>query len=186
MAFLYRMTTCNVEQLNTLWEKKISYEPLSFFILSMMCGVMMYLAIDNYGKNQNLMERCQILKEYAVFINKCKRYVKMHPSTSEAINRAVDECISEDVLKEFLITHRGEVLEVLLTEFDEEKYAKAMKNEGYEAGYSEGRARERKENIKLAIELILEGDKDLEVAIVRVSKKYELEKDEVWEIWNER
>jgi hypothetical protein len=63
----------------------------------------------NFGKNQELMERCQVLKEYAMFIDKCKSYVKTHTSATEAINKAVDECISENVLKEFLVTHRGEV-----------------------------------------------------------------------------
>jgi flagellar biosynthesis/type III secretory pathway protein FliH len=157
-----------------------------------------------------LLERCQILKEYAIFIDRCKRYVKISNSATEAINKAVNECISENVLKDFLISHRREVLDVLLTEFDEAKYAKAMKKEGYETGYSEGRetgyseghetgfsegretglcegraagrSEERKENVKSAFKMAVSYGLDLETAIIKISEKFNLTIEEIKKI----
>lgn len=34
--------------------KKLDYHPGSIFLLSMLCGIMMYLAIDNYNKSKNI------------------------------------------------------------------------------------------------------------------------------------
>ena len=147
----------------------------------------------NFGKNQELLERCRVLKEYAMFIDRCKSYIKTYTSVAEAINKAVDECISENVLKEFLIAHRGEVLEVLLTEFDEAKYTKAIKQEGYETGYSEGQksgfhegqAEERQKNIKSMIEILTEDGMDLESVIINLSKKFQLTTEEIRKIVKE-
>jgi hypothetical protein len=131
----------------------------------------------NYGKNQELMEHCQTLKEYAIFIDKCKSYIGDCASVAEGINKAVDECILVNVLKEFLVAHRGEVLEVLLTEFDEEKYVKAMKTEGYDEGY--------KKNIKCMVQMALEYGEDLETAVSKVSEKLSLSIEEVRTAWEE-
>ena len=37
-----------------LADKKLDYHPGSILLLSMLCGVMMYLAIDNYNKSKNI------------------------------------------------------------------------------------------------------------------------------------
>lgn len=47
-----------------------------------------------------------------------------------AINCAVDECIEENVLKDILITQRMEGRNVVLTEFDQEKYDEMIREEG--------------------------------------------------------
>ena len=155
----------------------------------------------NFGKNQELLERCRVLKEYAIFIDRCKSYIKTYASVAEAINKAVDECISENVLKEFLIAHRGEVLEVLLTEFDEEKYTKAIKQEGYETGFSEGRetgfsegretgfgeGRESglregyQKNVRFMVQMAMEYGEDFETAVGKVSEKLNMSIEEVKE-----
>ncbi len=57
------------------------------------------------------MERCIILKEYSILVDKIKRYAKIYDDLKQAIDRAVTECISEGVLKNFLIKHRAEVID---------------------------------------------------------------------------
>ena len=39
---------------------------------------------------------------------------------------AIKECIKEDILKNFLKSHRGEVLGSLLTDFDRKKYERTI------------------------------------------------------------
>ena len=117
----------------------------------------------------------------------------MSNSATEAINKAVNECISENVLKDFLISHRGEVLDVLLTEFDEVKYVKAIKKEGYETGFSEGhetglcegRSEERKENVKSAFKIVFSCGLGLESAIIKISENYNLTIEEIKKILEE-
>ena len=79
----------------------------------------------NYGKNKKLMESCRSLMEYSYFVQKVKDYSKIH-ERDEAIELAVDECIKENILKEILIKNRTEVVDMLLTEYDEEKRIRIM------------------------------------------------------------
>lgn len=48
----------------------------------------------------------------------------------DAIDAAVQHCIKCNVLKEFLIVHRAEVVSVCLTEFNEKVFVDSMKAEG--------------------------------------------------------
>ena len=59
------------------------------------------------SNNSRLKEACRTLKDYAVYADKIRLYSKEQPLT-EAVERAIDECIAEDVLKDFLMKHRAE------------------------------------------------------------------------------
>jgi hypothetical protein len=48
----------------------------------------------------------------------------------KAIDRAVEECINEGVLADFLIAHRAEVKDVCLTEYNEEEVQNAFMEDG--------------------------------------------------------
>ena len=65
----------------------------------------------NYGRNKELMKKCSSLKEYSILVDKIKRYAKVYEDLKPAIDRAVTECISEGILKDFLIKHRAEVID---------------------------------------------------------------------------
>lgn len=55
------------------------------------------------------------------------------------MNESISYCIRHDILKNVLLKNRSEVRHMLLTEFDEKKFAKSMWKEGHESGYTEGR-----------------------------------------------
>ena len=93
----------------------------------------------NYGRNKELMEKCIVLKEYSILVDKIKRYTKIYEDLKHAIDRAVTECISEGILKEFLIKHRAEVIDVCITEYDEEEVMTAIRNESFEKGVDFGK-----------------------------------------------
>lgn len=92
----------------------------------------------NYGHNQELMERCKRLEEYSYFVASVRRYIKEGYSSNEAANKAVDECIAKGKLADILRKNRGEVINMLLREFDFEKYKKLVKKEAYEDGMETG------------------------------------------------
>ena len=82
----------------------------------------------NYGKNKELMEHCKPLMDYAIFVKKVRDYTKA-VSLEIAVNRAIDECIEEDRLKEFLEQHRAEVVDIMLDSYSLENYTKIMEYE---------------------------------------------------------
>ena len=91
----------------------------------------------NYGYNKELMDKCPILKEYAIFVDRVRRYSKAATLT-EAVDRAIEECIEENVLKDFLSKNRREAKNMVLTEFDEKKYLAMMRKEEWEDGHAAG------------------------------------------------
>lgn len=91
----------------------------------------------NYGRNKVLMEKCKPLQDYAIFIDKVKTYIGQKQPLREAVVRATEECIKEDVMAEFLKAHRAEVIDVCITEYNEEKVMDAIREEGREEGREE-------------------------------------------------
>ena len=57
----------------------------------------------------------------------------------EAVDKAVKDCIRDDILKEYLSSHKSEVVGMLLTEFDEKKYQEYLIKEAHEEGLQTGR-----------------------------------------------
>ena len=93
----------------------------------------------NYGHNKELMEKCRRLEEYAIFVAKLREYAKIYPKRLDiAITKAIDECIVEGVLKDFLIERKSEVLEMILYSFDKELYEKDLKQIAFEEGEQTG------------------------------------------------
>ena len=98
----------------------------------------------NEGHNQELMEHCQTLKEYAQYVAKVRKYTSLGElSLEEAVECAVEECIKEGILAEFLIQNRAEVISMSVFEYnkdeEEKKLRKAEFEAGREAGIEEGR-----------------------------------------------
>ena len=91
----------------------------------------------NSGKNPELLEHCQRLREYTIFVEKVRTYAAQM-EISEAVNRAVDECIAEGVLADFLSEHRAEAVAMSIYEYDEEKHMKAEREEHYALGLQDG------------------------------------------------
>ncbi len=93
----------------------------------------------NEGYNTSIKDKCEPLKGYSIFVDKTRKYRKLLP-TGKAVERAINECISEGVLVEFLQKNRTEVLNVSIFEFDEEKYREVMHEDGFNLGFSDGKA----------------------------------------------
>ena len=60
----------------------------------------------NYGHNQELMKHCRRLKEYSIFVQCVREYIQSEPSVEDALEKAIDTCINQDVLADFLKKHR--------------------------------------------------------------------------------
>lgn len=56
----------------------------------------------------------------------------------EAVDKAMTQCIEKGMLSGFLEKHRAEVKDMYLTEFDEEAFKMAMREEGFDEGFDKG------------------------------------------------
>ena len=94
----------------------------------------------NYGHNQELMKHCRRLEEYSIFVQCVREYIQSEPSVEDALEKAIDTCINQDVLADFLKKHRAEVTNMILTTYDKDLYEKTLKEDAREEGREEGRA----------------------------------------------
>ena len=92
----------------------------------------------NEGHNKDLMEQCQTLKEYAIYVARVRKYAS-ELNLNDAIERAITECIKEGILVEFLRKNRSEVKMVSILEYDKEWEEKKLRKAEYEAGKEDGR-----------------------------------------------
>ena len=92
----------------------------------------------NYGHNEHLMQGCGLLSQYAQFVAATREYANNYDNREEAMNAAIEYCIEHGILEDILRKHRSQVLGSLLEEFDEKKYARTLRAEGYESGREEG------------------------------------------------
>ena len=111
----------------------------------------------NYGKNRELMERCETLKGYSILVARIRSYAKKQP-IDKAVDRAVTECIQENILAEFLKAQRAEVKAMSIFEYNEEEERRKMLREqerileeetqaALEKGRAEGRLEGRAEGL---------------------------------------
>lgn len=92
----------------------------------------------NVGCNEELMDRCEELRGYQIFVEKVRKY-RTEMKLTDAVDRAVKECIQEDILKTFFMEHRKEIVTMSLWEFDQEKYDAMLVEEGKMRGRAEER-----------------------------------------------
>ena len=110
----------------------------------------------NKGYNAELMEKCRELHDYSAFVALVREKRKNGMNLKHAVNEAIDECIHQDIMADFLRRNRAEVVKMSIYEYDEEKNYKMLQeqywNMGHERGKSEGIA---EGELKEAIRLIL-------------------------------
>ena len=91
----------------------------------------------NEEHNADLMQHCSMLKEYAQYVARVRHYASDMP-LNQAVKRAVDECIREGILAEFLARNRNEVISMSIFEYDKELEEKKLRKAEYEYGFAEG------------------------------------------------
>ena len=91
----------------------------------------------NRGHNGSLLEKSPTLYGYAYFVSLVRKNMESM-ELKEAVERAVDECIREDILKDFLLEQKAEVVAMSIYEYNEEYAKKANFEAGEEAGYAKG------------------------------------------------
>lgn len=106
----------------------------------------------NEGRNQDLMQSCKTLREYSIFVSKVRKYTykakKEHSKDDydrnkkaiieQAVTIAIDECISENILKDFFVNNRKEAINMCSLECTAEEQYQVIADENYDKGLSQG------------------------------------------------
>ena len=92
----------------------------------------------NEGHNEELLSKCKILREYAILVDRIKENKQKYDTVEETVESAVDYCIKNNILREFLREHRSEVIMSLLTEYDEEETMGYVRRDAYRDGEKAG------------------------------------------------
>ena len=112
----------------------------------------------NHGHNAEILKRSETLDGYSMFIGKIREYQKAIKTLEEAFRSAINYCIENNILKDYLEAHASEVLNMLLAEWNQDEYVEAMCEEAREEGLEEGREEGRKEGkLLIAKNLLAEG-----------------------------
>jgi len=72
----------------------------------------------NVGMNEELFKKSPKLKQYAEFIAKVREFNKLYDDYIQAVKEAVNHCIANDILAEFLREQGGKIVSILSAEFD--------------------------------------------------------------------
>jgi hypothetical protein len=113
----------------------------------------------NYDQKnkKELLEKCDELSGYSVFISKAREFENESLTKEEAVKKAIKYCIENNILKEFFTKHELEVVDMLLAEITLEDVKKVMKEEGREEGKEEGILLGKKEERSKILSLIKQG-----------------------------
>lgn len=136
----------------------------------------------NYGKNRELLSKCGFLKDYMTFVDYVRNYHKEYGynELEHAIEVAIDQCIKEGVLRDFLMEHRTEVVKVTRLDYTFDRQLalerEDSRTEGRAEGLEEGR---KKEKISLISKKIAK-NKSLE----QIADELEEDKDSILPIYN--
>ena len=106
----------------------------------------------NSGYNDELMEKCPMLKDYMLFVERIRAY-RQDMDIDTAVNHAVRECIKENILADFLRKNKREVIAMGIDEYDAELHEKTLIDIGREQGIEQTALRMLKAG-KLSIEEI--------------------------------
>lgn len=92
----------------------------------------------NFGHNRELLEKCETLYGYAHFVAEIRKNLEIM-ELKQAVELAVEECIRKDILKDFLIQQRAEVVAMSIYEYNEEYVRKSFFEDGEKSGYDRGK-----------------------------------------------
>ena len=97
-------------------------------------AVMLNISGEN---NHKLIAACHTLREYAIYTDKIRKYTEIM-GLSDAVERAIQECIEQGVLKDFLERHRTEAKAMSIFEYDQEKHMRQEREAAWEDGHLAG------------------------------------------------
>jgi len=86
----------------------------------------------NVDMNKELLRNSGKLRQYSEFIAKVRGFNKLYDDYTRAVREAVNHCIANDILAEFLREQGGKIVSILSAEFDLDVAKKVWREEAIE------------------------------------------------------
>jgi len=92
----------------------------------------------NHGHNSEILKKSETLDGYSIFIDKIREYQKKRNSLEKAAKSAINYCIKNNILKDYLEANASEVLNMLLGAWNWDTAKEVWQEEAREEGLEEG------------------------------------------------
>ena len=124
----------------------------------------------NVGYNEELKKASKTLSDYAIYVQRIRDYRGKGFSIEESVEQAIEECIKDDILREFLMKNKAEAMAVSIYEYNEEEHMRMEREQHYEDGLKEG-------EILGAISMCRDFKLSEDEIVARLVEKYGLQED---------
>jgi len=111
----------------------------------------------NHGHNSEILKKSETLDGYSMFINKIREYQKQEKSLEKTFRSAINYCIKNNILKDYLEAHASEVLNMLLGEWNQEEAIEVAREEALEDGIEIGMEKGQEKSRQYFLELLNQG-----------------------------
>jgi hypothetical protein len=110
----------------------------------------------NYGRSPRILEKDRNLGGYSYFIHLVRSFQKEGLTKEESVGKAVQDCIRQNILKEFLTRNGSEVENMLTAEWDWKVAEEVWREEAFEEGLERGKLEAARKMLeeKLPVSLI--------------------------------
>ena len=92
----------------------------------------------NPGKNEDLKNKGPVLKEYTQYVEKVRENSAGMP-LQEAVEQAIEYCIQNNILRDFLTEQKAEVIKMSIFEYDEQREIELIRRDEREIGKEIGK-----------------------------------------------
>lgn len=90
----------------------------------------------NYDKRNSVVQRCKTLEQYSRFVDTVRRHIVI--DKEHGFEKAIKECIQNDILKEYLQRKSREVINMLIGEYDYDTDIAVQRQESLMIGIRQG------------------------------------------------
>ncbi len=101
--------------------------------------------------NEGLLKKCKALYDYCSYVDRVKNNLKTGMPKKAAVGEAVDYAIKENYLDGFFKSQKMEVMNMSLTEFDQEEYDRNRRREGMEEGIELGKKEDARNMLTMGL-----------------------------------
>ena len=93
----------------------------------------------NYDKGNQVLQRCKALQQYSLFVHEVRRHIAV--DRKHGFEKAIRDCIQNNILKEYLQRKAKEVMNMLIGEYDYNTDIAVQREESFDCGLAEGEIR---------------------------------------------
>jgi len=129
----------------------------------------------NEGRNNAIVTKCEALHGYVRFVQKVRDNSDVGLDLTAAVIKAVQDCIGDGILTDFLKKQSSEVINLLTTEWNWERAMDVRAREAREDGVEEGREEGRVEGVSISKLIIRDLKKNVSPDTIAVQYKVSVE-----------